>query len=439
MRQAWTWIVGSTALLLVWLGTAGAADLDCPAPGVFVVDTGAEAQQVADGFNCPDVDLVLRFSLSSPGPGIPVQKLNIEVKSFTCESPSPMDPTQRIQIVNDLGASELQIIALGGDIRVNNCALKAHKLLRFTCPSPGCEFEADFSEIVAAADFANPDAGGGLFFNIRGPIDIRTTVLHGGDTVEVKSVDGSVTILCTGSEGVCKSPLDVPIPAIIQAQCPPQPGDPPGTLIHFPCKLSLPDAAALVGVCFPEVAVTCNGGHKEKRFTAGTFLDLTGSFITSDEHVTFTCGTADPAQGHLKASGATFMFDSLFVKCPGTIDISNATLVMVKNLNMGGVGSQCAPGALCVNASGANITARPLIITANGGQSLIDVCGGTFTLLPGKTFPKLNSDTEPPYTSNVLDTGAECGAKAPPQPAAKFVNSDGTTTCATDASCTTVP
>jgi hypothetical protein len=388
------------------------------------------------------------MSLSSPGPGIPVQKLNIEARSFTCEPPNPMDPTQRIQIVNDLAASELNITALGGpspagpvpgDIRVNNCALKAHKLLRFTCPSPDCEFDADFSEIVAATDFANPDAGGGLFFNIRGAIDIRTTVLHGGDTVEVKSIESSVTILCTGSEAVCKSPLDPPIPAIIQAQCPPQPGDPPGTVIHFPCKLKLPDAAALVGVCFPEVAVTCNGGHKEKRFTAGTFLDLTGSFITSDEHVTFTCGTANPAQGNLIAKGATFLFDSLFVKCPGTIDISNATLVMVKNINMGGVGAQCAPGALCVDASGANITARPLIITANTGQSIIDVCGGTFTLLPGTTFPKLNGDTVPPYTTNVRDTGAECGAKIPPQAAAQFVNSNGTTTCATDVSCTTAP
>jgi hypothetical protein len=439
MRQAWTWIVGSTALLLVWLGTAGAADLDCPAPGVFEVDTDAEAQLVANGFNCPNVDLVLKMSLSSPGPGIPVQKLNIEAKSFTCESPSLVDPTQRLQIVNDLAVSELVITALAGNIKVNNCALKAHKLLRFTCPSPGCEFEADFSEIVAATDFANPDAGGGLFFSIRGPIDIRTTVLHGGDTVEVKSIDSSVTILCTGSEGVCKSPLDVPIPAIILAQCPPQPGDPPGTLIHFPCKLKLPDAAALVGVCFPEVQVTCNGGHKEKRFTAGTFLDLTGSFITSDEHVTFTCGTADPAQGHLKASGATFLFDSLFVKCSGTIDISNATLDMVKNLNMGNVGGQCPAGALCVNASGATINAKPLIITANGAQSVIDVCGGTFTTTPGTTFPKLNNDTTPSYDTNVLDTTAECGAKPTPQAAAKFVNSNGTTTCISNGNCTTTP
>ena len=428
MRKALTRIVGCTALLLACVGTAGADDSDCPAPGLFVVDTDSEAQMVANGFNCPAVDLVVKFSLSAPGgPGIPVQKLNIEVASFTCESPNPADPTQRIQIVNDLPASELQITARVGDIRANNCALKAHKLVRFSCPSPGCTFDADFSELVAANDFANPDEGGTVFFTIRGPVDIRTTVLHGGDMVEVKSIDSSVTIICTGSGGACKSPLDPPVPDIVKAAC----GDPPS----FPCKILLPTAEALVGVCFPEVAVTCNGGHKEKRFTAGTFLDLTGSLITSDEHVTFTCGTANPAQGELRAKGATFLFDSLFVKCPGKIDISDATLAMVKNLNLGGVGAQCPAGATCVDASGASITAKPLIITAKNGQRIVDVCGATLTTLPGNTFPKLNSDTVPSYDTNVLDTTAECGAKGP----AKFVNGLGTTTCASSGNCTTAP
>jgi hypothetical protein len=198
----------------------------------------------------------------------------------------------------------------------------------------------DNSALIAAEDpgFDNPQGGGNLFFDIFGLIDIHTTAVHGGNTLEMTSRSSSITMICAGSGGTCKSPLDAPIPQIVLHQCPPQPNDPPGTLIHFPCILNVPDAAALRGVCFPEVGVTCNGGAKEKRFTAATFIDFTGSTITSDQPVTFTCTGLGfpgiPDSGDLKAKGATFLFDSLLIDCPGKVDLSDARLVMVTYLTV---------------------------------------------------------------------------------------------------------
>ena len=60
--------------------------------------------------------------------------------------------------------------------------------------------------------------GGGLFFNIKGPIDIQTTTVHGGDTVEMRSVNSSITLICAGgSERPARIPSIAPIPAIITA------------------------------------------------------------------------------------------------------------------------------------------------------------------------------------------------------------------------------
>jgi len=420
MRQAVTRIARCLTLLLglftiAWADTAWADPVkgaSCPVDGsTFTVPTDGP---ITLGFDCQNVNLVITASFV---PGI--QKLNLTAASITI-GPTPPSVAQ-VEIINNFGASEINVRTSNtqfgsGDIIVNHGTLKAHKQLLFACVKLGCRFEADNSQLIAAADFANPDTGGGLFFSIRGPIDIQTTFVHGGDTLEMKSIDSSVTLRCAGGSGVCKFPLDSPIdPRVVAACFPNGLNNPP----VFPCTITFPTADSLTAVCTTEIFVPCNGGNKEKRFTAGTFLDFTGSTITSDEHVTFTCGTADPTQGDLIAPGATFLFDSLFIKCSGMVNISNATIVLVKNLNGAGIGSQCAVGGPCIDASGAKITAGPLILSANNGQSVINACGGTFTT-PGKTFPKLNNDTTPPYAPNVLDTALECGA----QGATKFCNAN---------------
>jgi hypothetical protein len=412
--------------------TSGAA---CPPPGLFVVDgsAGHTPAIVNGGFNCPAVDLVVSVDLD------PVMRLIITAKSFKVV-PLAGAPGN-VQIVNDHPDSDIIITAVGatlanpapgGDIIIDRGDLKAHRVLKFVCTgqSPACTFKADNSALIAASDpgFGNPQAGGGLFFDIFGPIDIHTTNVHGGNVVEMTSRSSSITMICGSGDGACKSPVVPPIPPIVLAQCPPQPGDPPGTLIHFPCDLDIPNAAALQGVCFPSPAgVPCNGGAKEKRFTAGTFIDFTGSTITSDEHVTFTCKglpSPIPGSGDLKASGATFLFHSLFIDCKGKVDLSDARLVMVTHFTSNtGVNCPAATlpaGATCINVAGAEITARPLTLTASGGDSIIDACGAVFTV-HGSGFPKLNNKTTPatyPQTT-VKFTDAQCGG---PGTGATFLN-----------------
>jgi hypothetical protein len=377
---------------------------------------------VNNDFNCPAVDLVVSVDLN------PTADLIIIAKSFKV-IPLTGAPGN-VQIVNDHPNSKITITAVGatvanpapgGDIIIDRGDIKAHEVLKFVCTeqSPPCKFKSDNSALIAASDpgFGNPQAGGGLFFDIFGPIDIHTTNVHGGNVVEMSSRSSSITMICGSGDGGCKSPLVPPIPPIVLAQCPPKPGDPPGTLIHFPCDLDIPNAAALQGVCFPSPAgVPCNGGAKEKRFTAGTFIDFTGSTITSDEHVTFTCKglPGPPDSGDLKAKGATFLFHSLFIDCKGKVDLSDARLVMVTHFTSNtGVNCPAATlpaGATCINVAGAEITGSPIMLTASGGDSIIDACGAVFTK-HGSGFPRLNNKTTPatyPQTT-VKFTDAQCG------------------------------
>lgn len=58
----------------------------------------------------------------------------------------------------------------------------------------------------------------------------------------------------------------------------------------------------------------------------------------------------------------------------------------------------------------ADITAKPLLLTAKNGNSIIGACGAAFTV-PGSGFPELNNKTTPvtyPQTT-VQFTDAQCG------------------------------
>jgi hypothetical protein len=58
-----------------------------------------------------------------------------------------------------------------------------------------------------------------------------------------------------------------------------------------------------------------------------------------------------------------------------------------------------------------------MTLTARNGQSIVDVCAGTF-IVPGSGFPRLNNKAAPPYGPTVLATDAQCA----PRPAAVFQN-----------------
>lgn len=413
MRQVATGMAVCLTLLLALVGAAGATPDDCSINPLVVNDGpgGPNAKMLEDGYNCPLVVLEIRSDLAFIN-----LVVSIRAASILVQSANPADPTQNIQMVNSPIGSELSLTALAGNITISGGDVKAHKILKFTCTqqAPPCMFTADHSNLIAATDFANPQAGGGLFFNIYGPINIQTTSVHGGDTLEMESVSSSITLICGGTPG-CADP-NIAKPQIVTNQC----GDP----IVFPCTLVLQNPQQLTDVCIGAPFVSCNGGHKEKRFTAGTFIDFTGSTITSDEHVTFTCKglnfPAVPNSGDLMAKGATFDMDSLVINCKGKVDLSDSTIIMAAHLTVNS-GTNCAAApTVCIDTSGAKITAQPIRMTARSGQSVIDTCASTMTLISA-AFPNLNGDTTPPYGNNTLDTAAECA----PDPAATFCNNNG--------------
>jgi hypothetical protein len=174
----------------------------------------------------------------------------------------------------------MRITAATGDITLFGASVKSHNILTFVCDGvqPLCKFTADQSDIIAAQDFQNLGFGGRLTFVIRGPISIHTTNIHGGDILEMQSVNSSITLICGGSGGGCKDPLVSPIPEIIRQAC----GNPPGSSnLVFPCDVDFPDAASLSGVCIPAPFVQCNGGLGE-ALQRGHHIDMRQHH--SDEH-----------------------------------------------------------------------------------------------------------------------------------------------------------
>jgi len=429
MRRVVTGMAGGLALTLGLFGTAMAGSIGgaaCPPAGsTFTVTTAVQAGQINEGFNCPGVFLVINFSLtppfpggpqgppSGPGPALPAGATIVNYVAKTITVSGPAAAADRIQIVNNNAGSQVTFTAVDGDITLNGATIKAHKILKFTCTeqAPPCKFTSDNSDVIAATSFDNPQAGGGLFFNIFGDIDIKNTTVHGGDTLEMESVSSFIRLICGGGPGGCTDPLvSKTLPQCFNAQ---------GQFV--PCTVTFNTADQLKAVCFPAgEAVSCNGGHKEKRFTAGTFIDFTGSTITADEHVTFTCKginfPAVPNSGDLLASGATFDMDSLVINCKGKVDITKSHITMAAHLTINS-GLNCPANTICIDASEATIIAKPVRWNTGGGGRIIDVCGATFTLA-GSGFPSLNGGTSPPYGATVLDTAVECA----PLPATVFLN-----------------
>jgi hypothetical protein len=418
MRQILTGVVGCLALALSVFGSAGQAAAqvtDCDGAGQHVVDTAAEATAVATtGYVNTACDLIIRINLTPPN--TPPATLTLNAKSILIESAVPDDPAQRIQVVNNVANSAIHMTAVN-NITLNGASVKAHKNLRFTTNTNTGAFTSTQSDIITATDFSNPQNGGVITFNIGGPIHISSTNLHGGDSIEMESRTSSITLLCGGESIPCKDPNLPPIPQVVLDQCTVG-GVPP---IIFPCNLSLPDAAALRSVCIGDIAVECNGGNKEKRFTAFTFIDITGSRIISDEHVTFTCKQQD-----LRGAGAILEAEQIAIRCQGKVDLRGAQLASDTSILVTS-GPNCprAPGTFgagdpgatepCLDAHGTSdpatttrMTGKPLTLTSNNGNTQVDVCQGIYTV-PGSGFPKLNNDSTPPYPASVLATDGQCG------------------------------
>ena len=139
--------------------------------------------------------------------------------------------------------------------------------------------QSDQSEIIAAAKFTNPKAGGSLYI-FAAKVDIETTITHGGDHFEITASNGDIKLICkVGGDTACKDPT---------VGTPPTSSRPSADSIQSLCNPTFNNAAESKSVCIGTGGdKPCNGGYKEKRFTATGDIDITGSSITAIDHITF--------------------------------------------------------------------------------------------------------------------------------------------------------
>ena len=392
------WIAACCSLLLalgVVPASANTADDNCAENPLIVDDgpNGPKAVRVANSYICPGVTLEIRTSLNVTDSSLQITAKEILIEPLPPNDPA--DPAQRVMIINDLGGgSSTRIRAAAGNVIFNGAVVKAHDLLNISCGGANCLFQSDQSEIIAAANFTNPKAGGSLYI-FAAKVDIETTITHGGDHFEITASNGDIKLICkVGGDTACKDPTVGTPPDIIAAQC--------GNPIQYPCNPTFNNAAELKSVCIGTGGdKPCNGGYKEKRFTATGDIDITGSSITAIDHITFNSG------GKILADGAVLHSnDALVLNGKFGVTMRNADFFGAERVNVTG-GSGCAIGSLCIDASFAHVEGGSMNWFARGGNAQIRLCGGTF-IVPGADFPCFNGKCAPPYPASVLEDVAEC-------------------------------
>jgi len=426
MRK-WISVVSTltSTLAIVLAATTGAeAVLPCPAPGNALTINAANAADAAAGYSCNSTNLTITASIVPS-----VTSFSITAASITVTGSA----AQKVEIINNLSGSSVFLTSVAGGITLNFASIKAHSNLFLVCTSPACVIKSDNSEIIAATSFITPVDGGNVGIYGKGPIDIHTTLTHGGDTLHIESSESSVTWICgAGTGGVCTDPST--------SKLPPQCWNAAGQFV--PCTVNFTTETELHNVCFPGTpGVACNGGHKEKGVFAFTFIDITNSAISSADHMTFTAKTQE-----IRMEGANITGDDTLYFFAGTfIKAKNAVVNALSSVTFY---AQTCVGAAprCIDAEGAKITSVGTQgWTAANYNGLIYLCKGTFiedngtpaanalggtyagTFANGYTpqtgtFPTFNLNGKPPYDPSVIwaPDAADPSKCTPLTDAAKF-------------------
>jgi hypothetical protein len=416
VRKRWIVTLGILALALAIGGWAEAQNtcLSLGLTGGRVSSSGPAAATIgASGFDDPTCDLFIDVTIP-----VSVNPLTIRAHDITI---GPIPPGSGVvEIINNAANSVTTLTATETDLVISEASIKAHKTLRLICQgtTPDCNITSRLSDLIAALNFANPTIGGDLFITAEGSVDIQTTNTHGGNILEINAKHGSLTLLCgPGEEAGCRDPVLSSKAVELCDTTGPGGVGPPDGIADFPCTVNFLTGADLTAVCFRGVpGVKCNGGSKEKRFTAQGDIDITGSTITAIDHVTFTSKA-----GRWLAAGANLSAESIVavIKGDGTspsIDLSDATINTTAHTSIT-AGTGCIapvlpldPADTCINANGATINASNIVMLANVELGVIDVCEATLDDT-GADHPTLNGDSTPPYDdppNRVVDTALEC-------------------------------
>jgi len=339
-----------------------------------------------------------------------------------------------VVIVNMATNSKLTFDAANGDIVVKFATIKARSAVNFFCsgtdsdplPVHNCRLDVDDSIVIAAKSLdifkipGDPSSGfstdGNLTVSTVGDIDFQNSTVWGGSGIHFKSSQGAITIFCPfGSVGgPCQDPL---VSGVLEALCPIIPGSNPPT--RFPCDVQFLDSDALRAVCFPEGpgGIFCGGGNTEARFSAFLDIDITGTTFTFLNHVTFTSVVGGLKAGKKNGLPSKITSDSnFFVTVQTTIDVTDAIWDVGGSLKLTADCVGVAAGAVCIDAKRADMSTQDVMqFTADGGNGIIDLCGGTFDKA-GSQFPKFNGGTTPvlgasgSYDRNTVKfTDAQCG------------------------------
>ena len=433
MRKRWIVALGMLALALAiggWAEAVAVSSCDQNAGTKHIVSVAGSAAAIgANGYDNTNCDCIIDVSIP-----VTVNPLTIRCHDISILGPDPASASGKVEIINNAANSQTTLTATKTDMVISEASLKAHKTLRLVCQGtlPDCNITSDLSELIAALDFANPQAGGDLFIIAEGSVDIQTTTTHGGNILEITAKKGSLTLLCQpGGDNGCRDPVLSSKAVELCGTCPPGdtcPPDPRVAPTIFPCDVMFPTGADLTAVCFPTPpGVACNGGAKEKRFTAQGDINITGSEISAIDHVTFTS-----KGGRWLAAGTKLTAESVVavIKGDGTspsIDLSNASITTSAHTSIT-AGSMCpALPATCVLAQGVDITASNIIIAANSNNGRLDLCGTADATLPGPPLgatvivessglPTFNGDSTRPYSrivaafETILDSTTDCPA-----------------------------
>jgi len=377
MKKRWLVALGILALMLAIGGQAGALDFgddDCANPDS-VIDTPAEAVRVANGYNCPGVDLVIKTSLNDNPPSDIVDgTLPITAKSITVGP--HVNPVLQVEIINEEPNSVMRLIAKNGDIIISQASIKARNFLEIRCDAPAtCKVDVDDSEIIGSATLQAvfPPPSGVLRIVAQGDVELTNSIIFGGSLLAIISNNGKVTFICPGAGG-CRDPLTSSKAVEL---CGVPPGTPPAV---FPCTVTFDTAQDLKKVCLP--GVTCGGGGKEIDIRAKLDIILTGSTIIGADHV-----VVRSSDGSLLADNANLTADSwrITVKVLVTIKDAVITAVGVIRIEATDCTGTLAPGApFCVDAEGATLDA------ANGGTPTLN---GVVVGVPDPACTPLNGKT----------------------------------------------
>jgi hypothetical protein len=384
------------------------ADDICPDTGgtEFIVDNAGDAALVENGYDDTSCTVIIKISLN------PVDNnFRIKAKAIRVEG----DGVTPLDIINATATGDINLIAAGGNISIANASVKAKDSVLLQCTAAACRIDVDDSSVIASPTLdpfnipGDPGSGfvtqGNLNIFAKGDVDLQRSDIFGGSGMHIESSNGKVTWFCPGpGASGCIDPFAKPFKA--KELC----GDPP----VFPCPVVFPDAAALKAVCFPgSPGRFCGGGSTEIRVTAQLDIDIQGTTIIANDHITFDSKKgsilAGPKNGQPSVINVADSFAALAFK---TIDMREAEWTAQTLKITSGGGCVAADAGFCINAEKSILTANNIRILANNTNGDINGCAATMTVA-GANLPVLNLDNTVPYDPNVVDTAAECAPLAP--------------------------